>query len=48
VHEGLADELEGLSTPDIAERLGCTWQTARRKSNRLEDTLRRWAASDSG
>jgi RNA polymerase sigma-70 factor, ECF subfamily len=39
-------QLDGLSNPEIAERLGCARQTIRYKANRIEETLRRWAEAD--
>jgi len=44
--EILALQLEGLSNPEIAERLGCARQTIRYKAKRIEDTLRRWAETE--
>jgi RNA polymerase sigma factor (sigma-70 family) len=41
-------QLEGLSNPEIAERLGCARQTIRYKAKRIEESIRRWAESDSG
>jgi RNA polymerase sigma-70 factor, ECF subfamily len=39
-------QLEGLSNPEIAARLGCARQTVRYKAMRIEETLRRWADHD--
>jgi RNA polymerase sigma factor (sigma-70 family) len=46
--EILALRLDGLSNPEIAERLGCTRQTVRRKMERLMQWLQRRANSGAG
>ena len=40
-------QLEGLSNPEIAKRLGCARQTVLRKANRIYESLRQWAHDDS-